>query len=159
VEVQVEDRLFGGGEPGADHAGVQSGQEGALVVVGQPVGVVGQGGLLRQRGQAGEQGGGGVDQQVVVDVGHPAGAGQLQRQQGQQPTEGGDGPGAGVAGGADQGGQVQGDQVGDDQQQAGHRGVGAGGQGGEVQPCRSQQVGVASGGGDRGGRLGVGVAQ
>jgi len=62
VEVQVEDRLLGGGEPGVDHSGVQGCQELALVVVGQAVGVVGQGGLPRQCGQAGEQGGAGVDE-------------------------------------------------------------------------------------------------
>jgi hypothetical protein len=42
------------------------------------VGVVGQGGLLRQGGQAGEQGGAGVDEQVVIDVGDPAGAGEFE---------------------------------------------------------------------------------
>ena len=81
VEVQVEDGLLGGGEPGVDHPGVQSGQELALVLVGQPVGVVGQGGFLWQAGQAGEQGGAGVDEQVVIDVGDAAGAGEFERQQ------------------------------------------------------------------------------
>src|SRR5207245_11791187 len=76
VEVQVEDRLFGGGQPGVDHPGVQGGQEPALVLVGQAVGVVGQGGLLWQGGQAGEQGGTGVDEPVVIDVGDAAGAGE-----------------------------------------------------------------------------------
>jgi hypothetical protein len=56
--------------------------------------------------QPGEQGGGGVGEQVI-NVGDPPGAGELQRQQGQQPADIGDDTGAGVAGGPDQGGQVQ----------------------------------------------------
>jgi hypothetical protein len=40
--------------------------------------------FLRWGGQAGEQCGGGVDEQVVIDVGDPAGAGELEGQQGQQ---------------------------------------------------------------------------
>ena len=129
------------------------------MVVGQPVGVVGQGGLLRQRCQAGEQGGAGVDEQVVVNVGDAAGAGEFERQQGQQPADGGNGAGTRVAGGVGQGGQVQGDQVGDGQQQAGHGGVATVGEGGEVEGGGRGQVGVAAGGGDRGGRFGGGVAQ
>jgi hypothetical protein len=46
VEVQVEDRLLAAGQPVLDHGGVQRGQEPLLVVVGQPVGVAGQRGLL-----------------------------------------------------------------------------------------------------------------
>ena len=79
---------------------VQGGEEGALVVVAGAVGVVGERGLLRQRGQPGEQRGGGVGQQQVVDVGDPAGAGEFERQQRQQPAGGGHDPGAGVAGAA-----------------------------------------------------------
>ena len=43
-------RKGGGGQPGADHLGVQGGQEPLLVVVGEPVGVVGERGFLRQDG-------------------------------------------------------------------------------------------------------------
>jgi hypothetical protein len=82
VEVQVEDRLLAGGQPGRDHLGVQGGQEGALVVVGEPVGVAGERRLLGQHRQPGQQAGGGVGEQVI-DVGHPAGAGELERQQAQ----------------------------------------------------------------------------
>ena len=119
VEVQVEDRLVGGGQPAGDHLGVQGGEEGALVVVAGAVGVVGERALLGQRGQPGQQRGGRVGQQQVIDVGDPPGAGEFQRQQGQQPAGGGHDPGAGVAGRVDQGGQVEGDQVGDQQQQPG----------------------------------------
>jgi hypothetical protein len=63
VEVQVEDCLGAGGEPAVDHRGVQGGQEDPLVVVAGAVGVVGQRGLLRQGGQAGEQGRGRVGEQ------------------------------------------------------------------------------------------------
>ena len=98
VEVQVEDRLARGGQPGADHLGVQGGQEPLLVVVGEPVGVIGERGFLRQDGQPGEQGAGRVAEQVI-DVGDPAGAGQLQREQGQQPRDGRDDGGARIAGG------------------------------------------------------------
>jgi hypothetical protein len=98
VEVQVEDRVFGGGQPGVDHLLVEGGQKPALVVVAGAVGVVGERGLLRQGGQPGEQGGGRVGQQQVIDVGDPPGAGQLERQQRQQPRGRGHHPGAGVAG-------------------------------------------------------------
>src|SRR6266705_27325 len=63
VEVQVEDGLLGGGQPGRDHGGVQAGEEGALVVVAGAVGVLGQGRLLRQGGQPGQQGRGRVVEQ------------------------------------------------------------------------------------------------
>ncbi|HZD02903.1 MAG TPA: hypothetical protein VFA46_22735, partial [Actinomycetes bacterium] len=76
MEVQVEDRLGAGGQSRRDHVGVEGGQQGALLVVGQPVGVVGQRGLLRQDPKAGEQAGGRVAEQVV-DVGHAPGAGEL----------------------------------------------------------------------------------
>jgi len=72
VEVQVEDRLVAGGEPGAGHLLVQGGQQGALLGVVEPVGVAGQRALLRQDRKAGEQAGGRVAKQVV-DVGHAAG--------------------------------------------------------------------------------------
>jgi hypothetical protein len=55
VEVQVEDGLVGCGEPGGDHLLVEGGEEPLLMVVGQPVGVAGQRGFLRQHGQPGEQ--------------------------------------------------------------------------------------------------------
>ena len=131
VEIEVEDRLPGGGQAGRDHLLVQGGQELLLVVVGQPVGVIGERGLLRQDGQPGQQRGGRVGEQVI-DVGHAPGGGELEREQGQQPRGGRDDPGAGVAGRDGQRGQVQGDQVRDGQQQPGHGGGGAGGQGGEV---------------------------
>jgi len=136
VEVQVEDRLLAGGEPGRDHLLVEGGEEGALVVVAGSVGVAGQRRFLRQCGQAGQHGGGGVDQQQVVDVGDAPGGGQLQGQQGQQPAGGGDDAGAGVAGVVGEGGQVEGDQVGDDEQEPGHPGVHAGRPGGEVLLCQ-----------------------
>jgi CspA family cold shock protein len=44
VEVQVEDRFLRCGQAFADHLLVEGGQEGPLVVVGQPIGVVGEGG-------------------------------------------------------------------------------------------------------------------
>jgi hypothetical protein len=65
VEVQVEDALVAAGQPGGDELGVQGGQEVALVVVRQAVGVLGEGGFLRQDRQPGEQGAGGVVEQVV----------------------------------------------------------------------------------------------
>jgi hypothetical protein len=80
VEVQVEDRLLAGGQPRLDHVLVQGGQEGALVVVGQPVGVAGQRRLLGQDRQPGQQPGGGVGEQVI-DMRHPAGSGELEGQQ------------------------------------------------------------------------------
>ena len=92
VEVQVEDRFLAGGQPTGDHRCVQGGEERALVLVAGAVGVVGQRGLLRQRGQRGEQRGGRVAQQQVIDVGHPPGPGQFQRQQAQQPAGGGHDP-------------------------------------------------------------------
>jgi hypothetical protein len=133
VEVQVEDRFLAGGQPTGDHRCVQGGEERALVLVAGAVGVVGQRGLLRQRGQRGEQRGGRVAQQQVIDVGDPPGPGQFQRQQRQQPTGGGHDPGAGVARRADQGGQVEGDQVGHQQQQPRPVGVEPLWAGGEVQ--------------------------
>jgi hypothetical protein len=108
VEVQVEDRLVAGGQPGGDHRGVQGGQESALVVLGEPVGVIGERCLLRQDRQSGQQRGGRVAQQVV-DVGDAPGGGELERQQGQQVAGGGDLPGGGVAGRGDHRGQVEGD--------------------------------------------------
>ena len=128
------------------------------MVVGEPVGVVGERGFLRQDGQPGEQGAGRVGEQVI-DVGDPAGAGQLQREQRQQPRHGGDDGGAGVAGRCDQGGQVQGDQVGDGQQQTGQPGLGAGGERGEVDDRGAGQLGVPAGGGRAGAGLGRGAAQ
>jgi hypothetical protein len=80
VEVQVEDRLLAGSQPGGDHLGVQRGQERPLVVVGQPVGVAGERGFLRQHRQAGQQRGGRVGQQVI-DVAHAPGPGELEGQQ------------------------------------------------------------------------------
>ena len=53
VEVQVEDRLLAAGEPGGDQLLVEGGEEAALVIVAQPVGVVGERGLLRQDRQPG----------------------------------------------------------------------------------------------------------
>jgi len=149
VEVQVEDRLARGGQPGADHLLVQGSEEFLLVAVGEPAGVIGQRGFLRQDRQPGEQGAGLVADQVI-DVGHPAGAGQLQRQQRQQPRCGGDDGGAGVAGLADQGGQVQGYQVRQREQQPGEPGLGAGGEGSEVDDGGPGQLRVAAGGGRAG---------
>jgi len=128
------------------------------VVVGEPVGVIGERGFLRQDGQPGEQGAGRVGQQVI-DVGHPAGAGQLQRQQGQQPRHRRDDRGARVAGRPGQGGQVQGDQVRDGQQQPGQPGLGAGGEGGEVDDRGPGQLRVPPGGGRTGASGGRGAAQ
>jgi hypothetical protein len=128
------------------------------VVVGQPVGVVGERGLLGQDRQSGQQGGGGVGEQVV-DVGHAPGGGELEGQQGQQVAGGGDRRGAGVAGRGGQGGQVEGDQVRDGQQQPGHGGMGAGGQGREVGDGGGRQPGVAAGGGRAGAGLRRGSAQ
>ncbi len=159
VEVQVEDRFLAGGEPGGDHLGVQGGQERPLVVVGQPVGVAGERGFLRQDGQPGQQRRGRVRDQQVIDVGDPAGGGELERQQRQHPGDGGDDPRAGVARGGDQGGQVQGDQVGDDQQQPGHAGVRPGGPVIEVDHRGRGQGGVAAGRVRRGAGLGLRVAQ
>ena len=65
VEVQVEDRLACGGQSGADHLLVQGGEEILLVVMGQPVGVVGERGFLRQGREPGEQAAGGVGEQVI----------------------------------------------------------------------------------------------
>ena len=59
----------------------------------------------------------------------------------------------------DQGGQVQGDQVGDGQQQPGQPGLGAGGDGGEVDDGGPGQLGVPAGGGGAGAGLGRGAAQ
>ena len=158
VEVQVEDGLAAAGEPGGDHGGVQRGEERALLVVAQPVGVVGQRGLLRQHRQPGEQRAGRVGEQVV-DVGDPPGSGQFQRQQRGDPADRGHDRGARVAGGAGHAGKVEGDQVGDGQQQAGHRGVRVGGEGAEVDPRGPGQPGVAAGGGRAGALLRFGVAQ
>jgi hypothetical protein len=156
VEVQVEDRLLPSGQPRLDHLGVQGGQEGALVVVGEPVGVAGQRRLLGQGPKPGQQPGGRVCQQVI-DVGDPAGAGELERQQRQEPAGGGDDSGGGVAGRADQASQVQGHQVGQHQQQPGPGRVQPMRPGIEVQHGSPWQAGVAAGGG-RGGALGRGWA-
>ncbi len=80
VEVQVEDRLLAGGQPRRDHVLVQGGQQGALVVVGEPVGVAGQRRLLRQHPKPGQQPGGRVGEQVI-DMRHPPGSGELEGQQ------------------------------------------------------------------------------
>jgi len=128
------------------------------VVVAQPVGVVGERGLLRQHRQAGEQGAGRVGEQVV-DVGDPPGGGELEGEQGQDPADRRDGRGARVAGPGDQGRQVEGDQVGDGQQQPGQAGPGAGGERTEVDDARGGQAGVAAGGGRAGAGLGRGTAQ
>jgi hypothetical protein len=146
VEIQVENCLLAGGQPAGDHPGVQRREERALVVVGQPVGVVGQRGFLRQGRQAGQERGGRVAQQVI-DVADAPGGGELEGEQGQQPAGGGDDAGAGVAGRGGHRGQVEGDQVGDGEQQPGHGGVRAAGQGGEVDDGGSRQGGVAAGGG------------
>ena len=123
VEVQVEDRLLAGRQALAGHFLVEGGQEPLLVVVGQPVGVVGERGFLRQDRQPGEQGAGGVGEQVV-DVADTPGGGELEGQQGQDAAGGRDGCGAGVARRVHQGRQVEGDQVGNGQQQPGEPGVG-----------------------------------
>ena len=128
------------------------------MIVGEPVGVVGERGLLRQDRQAREQRGGGVGEQVI-DVGHAPGGGELEGQQGQQVAGGGDRLAPGVAGRGGQRGQVQGDQVRDGQQQPGHGGGDAGGQGGEVGDGGGRQPGVAVGGGRAGAGLGRGAAQ
>ncbi len=133
-------------------------RERALVVVGQPVGVVGERGLLRQDRQAGQERGGRVAQQVI-DVGHAPGSGELEGQQGQQVPGGGDLPGGGVAGGGDHRGQVEGDQVGDGQQQPGHGGVDALGPGVKVDDGGGRQSGVAAGGGRADAGLRPGAAQ
>jgi hypothetical protein len=135
----------------------KGGQEGALVVVGQAVGVVGEGGFLGQDRQSGEQGAAEVAQQVI-DVGDAAGGGQFQGQQGQDAADRRDRGGAGVAGGRHQGGQVQGDQVGDDQQQPGEPGVEPFGQGGEVDDGGAGEGRVPAGGGRRGAGLAGGRA-
>ena len=158
MEIEVEDGLVAGGEPAGDHLGVQGGQEPLLVVVGEPAGVVGERGFLRQDGQPGEQGAGRVGQQVI-DVGDPAGAGQLQREQGQQPRHRRDDRGARIPGLAGQGGQIQGYQVGQREQQPGQPGLGAGGEGGEVDDRGPGQPHVPAGGGRAGAGLGRGAAQ
>ncbi len=158
VEIQVENCFLAGGEPGGDHRGVQGGQERALVVVGQPAGVIGERRLLGQDRQPGQERGSRVHQQVI-DVGHAPGGGELERQQRQQPAGGGDLPGAGVAGRGGHRGQVEGDQVGDGQQQPGHGGVGAAWQGGEVDDRGGGQPGVAAGGGRADAGEGLGAAQ
>ena len=145
-------------EPGGDQLGVKGGEELPLVVVGEPIGVVGKGGLLRQDRQPGEQGAGRVIEQVI-DMGHPPGGGQLERQQAQQPRYRRDHPGAGVAGRPRQGGQVQGDQVGDGEQQTGEPGGGRGGEGGEVDDLGGGQFCVPPGGAGADAGLGLGVAQ
>ncbi len=158
VEVQVEDRLFRGGQPAADHLLVQGGQEPLLVIMRQPVGVIGEHGFLRQRRHPGEQPCGGVGQQVI-DMGDPPGPGELERQQGQQPVHGGDDPGAWVASCADQGGQVQGHQVGDGQQQPCLRGLQPVRPGGQVDDPGRGQAGVPAGGGRGDAGLRIGAAQ
>ncbi len=158
MEVQVEDRLLAGRQARGDHLLVEGGEEALLVVVAQPVGVVGERGLLRQHRQAGEQGAGRVGEQVV-DVGDPPGGGELEGEQGQDPADRRDGRGARVAGPGDQRRQVEGDQVGDGQQQPGQAGLGAGGERTEVDDARGGQAGVAAGGGRAGAGLGRGTAQ
>ena len=128
------------------------------MVVRQPVGVVGERGLLRQDRQAREQRGSRVGEQVI-DVGHAPGGGELEGQQGQQVAGGGDRLAPGVAGRGGQRGQVEGDQVRDGQQQPGHGGVDACGQRGEVGDGGGRQPGVAAGGGRAGAGLGRGAAQ
>src|SRR5258706_611044 len=153
MEVQVEDRLLAGRQARGDHLLVEGGEEAALVVVGQPVGVAGERGLLRQHRQAGEQGAGRVGEQVV-DVADAPGGGELEGQQGQQPGDGGDHFRARVSGLAGQGGQVEGDQVGDGQQQPGEPGAGGGGGGGgSGDPCGGDGCGPARRGPGGGGRL------
>ncbi len=156
MEVQVKNCLVAGSEPGGDHLGVQSGQERALVAVGQPVRAVGERG--RQDRQSGQQRGGRVAWQVI-DVGHAPGGGELECQQGQQPADGGQDPGAGIAGGGDHRGQVEGDQLGDGQQQPGHGGIRAPGQSGEADDGGGRQPGVPAGGGRADAGLGLGAAQ
>ena len=160
VEVQVEDALVAAGQPGGDELGVQGGQEVALVVVRQAVGVLGEGGFLRQDRQPGEQGAGGVVEQVwnVPDVADAPGGGELEGQQGQQPADGGDDAGGGVAGFAGKGGQVEGDQVRDGQQQPGQARGGRGGECGEVDDLGAGQCGVPPRGGRADAGLGLGVA-
>ena len=114
------------------------------MAVRQAVGVIGQRGLFRQDRHPGEQGGGGVGEQVI-DVGDPPGAGELERQQGRQPRHCGDDPRAGVAGVFDQGGQAERDQVGDGRQQPGPGGVQLGLPGAEAGDRRGRQVRVAAG--------------
>ena len=145
VEIEVEDCLVRRGQTAADHLLVQGGQELPLVVMREPVGVIGERGFLRQDRQPGEQAAGRVADQVI-DVGYAAGAGQLQGQQGQQPRHCRDNRGAWVAGGPDQGGQVQGYKVGDGQQQPGEPGIGAGGERGEVHDRGAGQLRVPAGG-------------
>ena len=158
MEIEVKDGLVAGGEPAGDHLLVEGGQEPLLVVMGEPVGVVGERGLLRQDRQPGQQRGRRVGEQVI-NVGYAPGGGELEGEQGQQVSGGGDRLGAGVAGRGGQGGQVQGDQVRDGQQQPGHGGVGAGGQRGEVDGAGGRQPGVAPGGGRAGAGLGRWAAQ
>ena len=158
VEVQVEDRFAAGGQARADHLPVEGGQEPLLVSVRQPAGVAGQGGFLGQHREPGEQGGGGVGEQVI-DVGDPPGAGELERQQGQQPGDGGDDPGAGVAGRGGQGGQVQGYQVRDGEQQPGPGAVQPLRPGAEVQDRRGRPGRVAAGRGRGDAGLGLRAAQ
>ena len=158
VEVQVEDRFAAGGQAAADHLGVEGGQEALLVSVRQPVGVAGQGGFLGEHREPGEQGGGGVGEQVI-DVGDPPGAGELERQQGQQPGDGGDDAGAGVAGRRGQGGQVQGHQVRDGEQQPGPGAVQPVRPGAEVDDRRGRPGRVAAGSGRGDAGLGLRVPQ
>ncbi len=158
MEVQVEDRLVAGREAVADQLFVEAGEEALLVVVGEPVGVGGERGLLRQHRQPREQRGGGVGEQVV-DVADAAGAGELERQQRQQPRLGWDDVGAGVAGPCGQGGQVEGGQVGQHEQQPGAGGVQPLRPVGEVEDPGAGQRGVASRRGRVLARVGVRVAQ
>src|SRR5262249_51637074 len=114
--------------------------------MGEPVGAIGERGLLRQDRQPGRQGRGGMGEQVI-DRGAPPGRGELEREQGQQPGDGGDDPGAGVAGRGGQRGQIQGDQVRDGQQQPSHGGVSTCGQGSEDDDGGGRQPGGPAGGG------------
>ena len=127
------------------------------MIVGQPAGVIGEGGLLGQDRQPGQQRGRRVEQQVI-DVGDAPGGGELEGQQGQQVAGGGDRLGTGVAGRADQGGQVEGDQVGNGQQQPGHGGVRPAGEGGEVDDGGGPHRGVPAGGGRAGAGQRLGAA-
>jgi hypothetical protein len=111
------------------------------MIVGEPVGVVGERGLLRQHRHPGEQPGGGVGEQVV-DVRHPPGAGELERQQRQQPVERGDHGSAGIARSTDQARKVEGDQVGEHEQQPGSDGVKAFWPGGKADQLRPGQLRV-----------------
>jgi len=105
----------------------------------EPVGVGGERGGLGERHQPGEQAGADIGGEVV-DVGDPTDPDQLECQQRQHVVGGRDDRGAGVAGGFDHRWQVEGDELGDGQQQPGHLGLGARGEGGEVDDGRPTGV-------------------